>query len=90
MLNAIWVIMIFSGIVTGLITGRTKEVSEAIRQAAVKGEPDHRHAWSHVPLDRSYEGCGKSGIVDTLAKTLERCLRFLFRESQRDIRPMVL
>ena len=30
MLNAIWVIMMFSGIVTSLLTGRTKEVSDAI------------------------------------------------------------
>ena len=35
MLNIIWVIMIFAGILTGVLTGRTKEVSDAILGSCV-------------------------------------------------------
>src|SRR5690606_22578390 len=42
------------------------------------GEPDHRDAWSHVPMDRSNEGCGKSGDCGYAGKTFERCLQISF------------
>lgn len=79
MLNIIWVIMIFSGIVTGLITGRTKEVSDAI--LASSGQAVNLTIimlgamclWSG--LMRVAE---KAGIVDALARLLKGVFRFLF------------
>ena len=35
MLNIIWVIMIFTGIASGLLMGRTKEVSDAFLESCV-------------------------------------------------------
>ncbi len=79
MLNAIWVIMIFSGIVTGLITGRTKEVSEAILSSCSQAVN-----LTIVMLGAMCLWTGlmkvaeKAGIVDTLARLLKGVFRFLF------------
>ena len=79
MLNAIWVIMIFSGIVTGLITGRTKEVSEAILSSCSQAVN-----LTIVMLGAMCLWTGlmkvaeKAGIVDTLARLLRGVFRFLF------------
>lgn len=79
MLNIIWVIMIFAGIVTGLLTGRGMEVSNAVLESCV----------SSVELVISILGAmclwtglmkvaQKSGLVDGLAKLLKGVFKFLF------------
>lgn len=79
MLNIIWVIMIFAGILTGVLTGRAKEVSDAILGSCV----------SSVELVITMLGAmclwtglmnvaKKSGLVDSLAKLLKGVFKFLF------------
>ncbi len=79
MLNIIWVIMIFAGILTGVLTGMTKEVSDAILGSCV----------SSVELVITMLGAmclwtglmnvaKKSGLVDSLAKLLKGVFKFLF------------
>ena len=79
MLNAIWVIMMFSGIVTSLLTGRTKEVSDAIlascSQAVNLTIVMHGAMCLWSGLMKVAE---KAGIVDALARLLKGIFRFLF------------
>ncbi|MCX7772055.1 MAG: nucleoside recognition protein [Clostridia bacterium] len=79
MLNIIWVIMIFAGVVCGLLTGRTKEVSDAILAScgsAVNLAITMLGAmclWSGL-----MKVAQRAGIVDSLAKLLKGVFKFLF------------
>lgn len=79
MLNVIWVIMIFSGIVLGLIMGRAKEVSDAILSSCSQAVDltlvmlGAMCLWSG--LMRVAE---KAGIVDALARLMKGIFKFLF------------
>ena len=79
MLNAIWVIMMFSGIVTSLLTGRTKEVSDAILASCSQAVNltivmlGAMCLWSGL-----MKVAEKAGIVDALARLLKGIFRFLF------------
>jgi len=79
MLNVIWVIMLFSGIVLGLITGREKEVSDAILSSCGQAVNlalvmlGAMCLWSGL-----MKVAEKAGIVDALAKLMKGVFRFLF------------
>lgn len=79
MLNVIWVVMLFSGIVLGLVTGREKEVSDAFLSSCSQAVElalvmvGAMCLWSG--LMRVAE---KAGIVDALARLLKGVFRFLF------------
>ena len=79
MLNVIWVIMLFSGIVTGLLTGRSKEVSDAILSSCGQAVNlaivmlGAMCLWSGL-----MKVAEKAGIVDALARLLKGVFRFLF------------
>jgi spore maturation protein A len=79
MLNFIWVIMIFAGIVTGVLTGRTKEVSDAILESCVNSVElvitmlGAMCLWTGL-----MKVAKKSGLVDSLAKLLKGVFKFLF------------
>lgn len=79
MLNTIWVIMIFSGIVVGLLTGRIKEVSDAFLASCSQAVD-----LSIVMLGAMCLWSGlmkvaeRAGIVDGLARLLRGVFRFLF------------
>jgi spore maturation protein SpmA len=57
MLNIIWVIMIFAGIVTGVLTGRTKDVSDAILSSCGSAVELAITMRGHVPVVGHHEGC---------------------------------
>ena len=77
MLNFIWVIMIFAGIVTGVLTGRTKEVSDAILESCVNSVElvitmlGAMCLWTGL-----MKVAKKSGLVDSLAKLLKGVFKF--------------
>lgn len=79
MLNVIWVLMLFSGIVLGLITGREKEVSDAILSSCGQAVNlalvmlGAMCLWSGL-----MKVAEKAGIVDALARLLKGVFRFLF------------
>lgn len=79
MLNLIWIIMIFAGVVTGLLTGRVKEISDAALAScgnAVELAITMLGAmclWSGI-----MRVAQKAGLVDTLAKLLKSVFKFLF------------
>jgi len=79
MLNVIWVIMVFSGIITSVITGRTKEVSDAILSSCGQAVNltivmlGAMCLWSGL-----MKVAEKAGIVDALARLLKGVFRFLF------------
>lgn len=91
MLNTIWVIMIFSGIVVGLLTGRIKEVSDAFLASCSQAVD-----LSIVMLGAMCLWSGlmkvaeRAGIVDGLARLLRgRFSVFFFPESRKGILPTV-
>lgn len=79
MLNKIWVIMIFAGIIVGLLTGRVREVSDAVLSSCGQAVNlaivmvGAMCLWSG--LMRVAE---KSGMVERLARLLRGVFRFLF------------
>lgn len=79
MLNIIWAIMVFAGIMTGILTGRIKEVSDAILSScgsAVELAITMLGAmclWSGL-----MKVAEKAGIVDVIARLLKGVFRFLF------------
>lgn len=85
MLNIIWIIMIFAGIVTGILTGRTKEVSDAILVSCVNSVElvitmlGAMCLWSGI-MKVAQEG----GLVDYLAKLLKGVFRYLFPGIPKD------
>lgn len=79
MLNIIWIIMIFAGIVTGILTGRIKEISDAILESC-KNSVDlvitmlgAMCLWSGI-----MKVAQKGGLVDYLAKMLKQVFKYLF------------
>lgn len=85
MLNNIWAIMIFSGIVVGVLTGRTKEVSEAFLASCSQAVEltivmlGAMCLWSGL-----MKLAEKAGIVDALARLLRGVFRFLFPGVPKD------
>ncbi len=79
MLNIIWVIMIFAGVVTGLLTGRIKEVSDAVLASC-----GNAVNLAITMLGAMCLWCGimkvaqKAGLVEHLAKLLKGVFKFLF------------
>jgi spore maturation protein A len=79
MLNVIWIIMIFAGVVTSILTGRTQEVSEAILESCVSSVElvitmlGAMCLWSGI-----MEVARKGGLVDNLARLLKRVFKYLF------------
>ncbi len=79
MLNIIWVIMIFAGVVTGLLTGRVKEVSDAVLLSC-----SNAVSLSITMLGAMCLWCGimkvaqKAGLVEFMAKLLKGVFKFLF------------
>lgn len=79
MLNLIWVIMIFAGVVTGILTGRTKEISDAILESCVSSINlvitmlGAMCLWTGI-----MKVAQKGGLVDGLAKLLKGVFKFLF------------
>jgi spore maturation protein A len=79
MLNLIWIIMIFAGVMTGLLTGRVKEISDAALAScgnAVELAITMLGAmclWSGIMRIAQ-----KAGLVDALAKLLKGVFKFLF------------
>lgn len=79
MLNIIWVIMIFAGIVTGVLTGRTQEVSDAILESCITSVElviamlGAMCLWTGL-----MKVAQKGGLVDGLAKLLRGIFKFLF------------
>ncbi len=79
MLNIIWVIMIFAAVVSGLLMGRVKEISDALLAScgsAVNLAITMLGAmclWSGI-----MKVAEKAGIVDGLAKLLKGIFRVLF------------
>jgi spore maturation protein A len=79
MLNIIWVIMVFAGIITGVLTGRTKDVSDAILAScgsAVELAITMLGAmclWSGI-----MKVAERAGIVDMMARLLKGVFKFLF------------
>ena len=79
MLNVIWVIMIFAGVIAGVLMGRTKEVSDAVLLScgsAVNLAITILGAmclWSGL-----MKVAEKAGLVDGLAKLLRGVFKFLF------------
>lgn len=79
MLNMIWVIMIFAGVITSLFTGRTREVSDAILESCVSSVElvitmlGAMCLWSGI-----MEVARKGGLVDHLAKLLKKVFKYLF------------
>lgn len=85
MLNAIWAIMIFAGVITALFTGRTKEISDAVLASCV----------SSIQLIITMVGAmclwtgvmrvaQKAGLVDKLAKLLRGVFKFIFPGIPKD------
>ena len=79
MLNVIWVLMIFAGIVVGILMGRTKEVSDAFL-ASCSNAVDLAITmlgamclWSGI-----MRVAQKAGLIDNLAKFLRGVFKFLF------------
>ncbi len=85
MLNLIWVIMIFAGVVTGLIMGRTKEISDAVLASCVDSV---QVVITMVGVMCLWSGimrvAQKAGLVDKLAKLLKGVFRFLFPGVPKD------
>lgn len=85
MLNIIWIIMIFAGIVTGFMTGRTKEVSDAILLSCVNSVElvitmlGAMCLWSGI-MKVAQQG----GLVDYLAKALKGIFKYLFPGIPKD------
>ncbi|NLM74178.1 MAG: nucleoside recognition protein [Clostridiaceae bacterium] len=85
MLNLIWVIMIFSGVVTGLLMGRTKEISDAVLASCVDSVQvvitmlGAMCLWSGI-----MRVAEKAGLVNKLAKLLKGVFRFLFPGLPKD------
>lgn len=79
MLNIIWVIMIFAGVVASLLMGRTKEVSDAILASCGNAVSlaimmlGAMCLWSGI-----MRVAQKAGLVDNLAKLLKGVFEFLF------------
>lgn len=89
MINIIWFLILASGIVLGIFTGRGDEVSKAIISSTE----------STVKLVIGLTGvmclwCGimkiaeKSGLTDKLAKVLKPILKLVFKEAARDEKAM--
>ena len=85
MLNVIWVIMIFAGVVTGLLTGRIKEVSEAVLASCTSSVSlvmtmlGAMCLWSGI-----MRVAQKAGLVNTLARLLKGVFKFLFPGIPKD------
>lgn len=79
MLNIIWVIMVFAGVIAGILMGRVKEVSDAVLAScgsAVNLAITMLGAmclWSGI-----MRVAEKAGLVDGMAKLLKGAFRFLF------------
>jgi spore maturation protein A len=79
MLNVIVVVMIFAGVITALLTGRVKEVSDALLESCgnavnlVITMLGAMCLWSGM-----MSVAQKAGLVDNLAKALRRLFKFLF------------
>lgn len=85
MLNAIWVIMIFAGIATGLLTGNIKEVSDAILESCISSVDlvitmlGAMCLWSGIMRTAQ-----KGGLVDCLSRLLKGIFKFLFPGIPKD------
>lgn len=85
MLNLIWIIMIFAGVVTGILTGRIKEVSDAILESCVNSVElvitmlGAMCLWTGI-----MEVAKKGGLVDLLARLLKGVFRYLFPGIPKD------
>lgn len=79
MLNVIWVIMIFAGIMVGLLTGRIKDVSDALLSSCGQAVNlaivmlGAMCLWSGL-----MKVAEKAGIVNVLARLLKGVFKFLF------------
>ncbi|HBR01505.1 MAG TPA: nucleoside recognition protein [Ruminiclostridium sp.] len=79
MLNIIWVIMIFTGIASGLLMGRTKEVSDAFLESCVNAvELSITMLGAMCLWSGMMKVAQKAGLVDGLAKLLRGVFKFLF------------
>lgn len=79
MLNIIWVVMLFAGIMAGVLSGRVKEISDAVLSSsgnAVNLAITMLGAmclWSGI-----MKVAQKAGLVDSLAKLLRGVFKWLF------------
>lgn len=85
MLNTIWAVMIFAGVITALFTGRTTEISEAVLASCVSSIQliitmlGAMCLWSGV-----MRVAQKAGLVDGLAKLLRGVFRYFFPGIPKD------
>ncbi|MGI6084826.1 MAG: nucleoside recognition domain-containing protein [Acetivibrionales bacterium] len=85
MLNTIWIIMILAGVITGILTGKISDVSDAVLESCVDSVDlvitilGAMCFWSGI-MKVAQEG----GLVDGLAKLLRRVFRFLFPGIPKD------
>lgn len=91
MLNFIWAFMIFIGVVTGLLLGRTKEISDAVLASCVDSIElvitmmGAMCLWSGI-----MRVAEKAGLINSLARLLKEYFVFFSPGYQRIILPMVL
>lgn len=85
MLNFIWAFMIFIGVVTGLLLGRTEEISDAVLASCVDSIElvitmmGAMCLWSGI-----MRVAEKAGLVNSLARLLKGVFRFLFPGIPKD------
>lgn len=85
MLNTIWVVMILAGIITGILTGRMGEVSDAVLESCVNSVNlvitmlGSMCLWSGM-----MKTAQKGGLVNGLAKLLKGIFKFLFPGIPKD------
>ena len=87
MLNTIWIVMIFAGIITGILTGRMGQISDAVLESCVNSVNlvitmlGSMCLWSGL-----MKAAQKAGLVNSLAKLLKRVFKFLFPGIPENIR----
>ncbi len=85
MLNTIWIVMILAGVITGILTGRMDEISDAVLESCVNSVNlvitmlGSMCLWSGM-----MKAAQKGGLVDGLAKLLKGVFRFLFPGIPKD------
>ena len=85
MINYIWFLMIFSGVIVGLITGRGDAISTAIMKSTdstvnlILGLAGVMCFWCGV-----MKVAEKSGFTNKLAKILKPILKLIFKDAAKD------
>lgn len=85
MINYIWFLMIFSGVIVGLITGRGDAISTAIMKSTdstvslIVGLAGVMCFWCGV-----MKVAEKSGFTNKLAKILKPILKLIFKDAAKD------